>query len=75
MADGDETRARVVRYYRHTLQRLAGDLDLLRDDLDRHEFDLEPRSRCWACRRRGPGLTEIPDGRVVHRWPCRDRLL
>lgn len=38
----------------------------------------EPRypsaPRCEVCGRGGPGLTELPDGRPVHRWPCRDRL-
>lgn len=33
-----------------------------------------PAPRCEVCGRGGPGLTELPDGRPVHRWPCRDRL-
>lgn len=32
-------------------------------------------ARCCACRRPGPGLTWTADGRPVHRWPCRDRML
>lgn len=29
---------------------------------------------CWVCGGSGPGITELPDGRRVHRWPCRDRV-
>lgn len=30
---------------------------------------------CYVCERSGPGLTVTADGRPVHRWPCRERML
>jgi hypothetical protein len=41
--------------------------------IDARGFDLFDRA-CVVCGRNGPGMTEMPDGRLVHRWPCRDML-
>jgi hypothetical protein len=32
------------------------------------------RPRCVVCSRGGPGMLELADGRMVHRWPCRERM-
>lgn len=29
---------------------------------------------CCVCDLAGSGMTELPDGRHVHRWPCRERV-
>lgn len=30
---------------------------------------------CYVCDLGGSGMTELPDGRHVHRYPCRDKML
>jgi hypothetical protein len=46
--------------------------------LDPRGFDRYDKSfrseRCYVCQKGQPGLSELPDGRFVHRWPCRDRV-